>query len=330
MKILAFGEVMLRYTVPEHMLLEQSDIVRMSTVGTGVNLLGSLSHLGYRTSMITQVPDNSLGKKVVADLRRLGISDEFVGYTGGHLGSFFVELGHGSRPERVTYQDRLSSSFCITDANAYDFESELADADYIHICGIALSLTEKTRDAALKLAKLAHEKGVKVCFDFNYRMSLNEDNSHLMMKKLYQEMLQYADVVFGSKRDLTDLLDYDDAKDADLYAKFTSDYNIDYFAGSSRSSDEHKKYFQGFISHGGELYKSKPREIRILDRIGSGDAFASGVITGLIEDWNFENTLKFAVANSVLTQEALNDTPLFDKEDVFSYLECDGKNELIR
>lgn len=330
MKILAFGEVMLRYTVPEHMLLEQSDIVQMSTVGTGVNLLGSLSHLGYKTGIITQVPDNTLGKKVVADLRKLGIEDDLIGYTNGHLGSFFVELGHGSRPQRVTYQDRLSSSFCITDAKEYNFDEALKGADYIHICGIALSLTDKTRDAALKLAKLAHKKGVKVCFDFNYRMSLNEDNSHQMMKELYQEILKYADIVFGSKRDLTDLMDYEDEKEAKLYSQFVSDYDIEYFAGSSRISDEHKKYFQGFISHNGELYKSKPREIKVLDRIGSGDAFASGVITGIIEGWTYDNTLRFAVANSVLTQESMNDTPLFDKEDIFSYLEHDGKNELIR
>ncbi|APX71319.1 sugar kinase [Companilactobacillus allii] len=330
MKILAFGEVMLRYTVPEHMLLEQSDTVLMSTVGTGVNLLGSLSHLGYETGMITQVPDNSLGKKAVADLRKLGIDDSLVGYTNGYLGSFFVELGHGSRPQRVTYQDRLSSSFCITGPDEYDFNSALEGVDYVHICGIALSLTKETRSAALELAKVAHKKGVKVCFDFNYRMGLNENNSHQMMKELYQEMLEYVDIAFGSKRDLTDLLDYAEIKESDLYAKFSADYDIEYFAGSNRKSDEHKRYFQGFIAHNGQLYKSKLREVKVLDRIGSGDAFASGVITGLIENWKYEDTLRFAVANSVLTQESLNDTPLFDKEDIFDYLACDGKNELIR
>lgn len=82
--------------------------------------------------------------------------------------------------------------------------------------------------------------------------------------------------------------------------------------------------------HDGELYQSKPRELKILDRIGSGDAFASGVITGLIEQWTFDKTLEFAVANSVLTQETLNDTPIFDKADIFRYLDSDGKNELIR
>ena len=330
MKILAFGEVLLRFTVPEQLLLEQSDVVRMSTVGTGVNLLGSLAHFGYQTAIMTKLPANHLGLKVAADLRRLGISDEFVGYTGGHLGSFFVELGHGSRPERVTYQDRLASSFCQADVSDYDLEAALADVDYVHICGIALSLTEQTRSVVTRLSELAHAKGITVCFDFNYRMSLNVGNTHATMKARYQQILQQADVVFGSRRDLTDLLDYPDLPDTELFAQFTSDFNISYFAGSRRTFDAHDKYFQGFIVHAGELYQSKPRELKILDRIGSGDAFASGVITGLIEQWSFDKTLEFAVANSVLTQETLNDTPIFDQADIFRYLESDGKNELIR
>ena len=329
MKILSFGEVMLRLTVPEHMLLEQSDTVRMSTVGTGVNLLGSLSHLGYQTKILTQVPDNSLGKKVAADLRKLGISDECVEYSGNHLGSFFVELGYGSRPERVIYQDRLTSSFCQAEPDEYDFEAMLEDVDYVHICGITLSLTNKTRTAALKLAEMAQRMRKTVCFDFNYRIGLNEDTSHSVMKERYEEILPYVDVAFGSIRDLTDLLDYPDIGAQHIFKHFMDDFDIEYFAGSNLGQKDSKKCFEGFIYHEGELYRSKSREVNILDRIGGRDAFASGIITGLIEHWDYDSMLQFAVANAVMTQEAMNDVPIFDKNDIFDYIQCDGKNDLI-
>src|SRR5699024_6535878 len=110
----------------------------MSTVGTGVNLLSSLAHFGYDTTLLTVLPDNPLGKKAAADVRKLGISDKNIIFQGKNLGSFFVELGQGARPQRVTYQDRLSSSFCQINADDYDFERALVGVDLVHICGIAL------------------------------------------------------------------------------------------------------------------------------------------------------------------------------------------------
>jgi len=330
MNILAFGEVMIRFTVDDKMMLEQSDRLTMTTVGTGVNLLSSLAHFGYDTSILTVLPDNPIGKKAGADLRKLGISDKKVVYRDKNIGSFFVELGQGARPERVTYQDRLSSAFSKMGVDEYDFERDLAGVDIVHICGIALSLTQKTRQAALKLAEMAHARNKIVCFDFNYRMSLNEGVAHDDMKQRYQKILPYVDIIFGSKRDLTDLLDYQDTDETKLYEHFCHDYKINFFAGSKRTFIDGKKYFEGFLFHHDKVYTSAPQELNILDRIGSGDAFASGVIAGLLEKWDFDDILKFAIANSVLSQASMNDSPIFSKEDVFNYIDSEGKNDLIR
>jgi len=330
MNILAFGEVMLRFTVDDKMMLEQSDRMTMTTVGTGVNLLSSLAHFGYDTSILTVLPDNPVGKKAAADIRKLGISDKKIIYRDKNIGSFFVELGQGARPERVTYQDRLSSAFSVMNSEEYDFERDLVGVDIVHICGIALSLTRQTRRAALKLAEMAHARNKVVCFDFNYRMSLNEGIEHDVMKKRYQKILPYVDIIFGSKRDLTDLLDYKETDETKLYEQFCHDYQINFFAGSKRTFVEGRKYFEGFLFHHDKVYRSIPRELNILDRIGSGDAFASGVITGLLEKWDFDDTLQFAVANSILAQASMNDSPIFSKEDVFNYIDSEGKNDLIR
>lgn len=330
MNILAFGEVMLRMTVADKMMLEQSNHLTMDTVGTGVNILSSLAHFGYETSMLTVLPDNPLGKMAAADLRKLGISDQKIIYHGKNMGSFFVELGYGARPERVTYQDRLSSSFSQMNVDNYDFEKDLVGVDIVHICGIALSLSRQTRLAAFRLAELAHERKKVVCFDFNYRMSLNEDNNHETMKKRYQKILPNIDIAFGSQRDLTDLLDYQETDETKLYEQFCHDYQINFFAGSRRSIVDNQKYFAGFLYHQGIIYRSQPQPLKVLDRIGSGDAFASGVITGLIEKWTFSDLLDFAVANSVLAQASMNDSPIFSKEDVFNYIDNGGQNDLIR
>ena len=106
MTIAAFGEVMLRLTVPDHLLLEQTDQLQMSFTGTGVNILASLAHFGQDTRLISAVPANRLGSAAQGALRRIGVGDRFVQQRGDHLGSFFVELGYGNRPDSVTYQNR--------------------------------------------------------------------------------------------------------------------------------------------------------------------------------------------------------------------------------
>ncbi|MFH5810305.1 sugar kinase [Companilactobacillus sp. FL22-1] len=330
MNILAFGEVMLRFTVADKMMLEQTDNLQISTVGTGVNLLSSLAHLGYNTAILTTLPDNPVGKKAAADIRKLGINDKRIIFKGQNMGSFFVELGEGPRPERVTYQDRLSSSFCCMNPSQYDFEKALSGINIVHICGISLSLSKKTREAAFKLAKEAKSLDKIVCFDFNYRQNLNDDNSHEAMKQRYQAILPYTDIVFGSERDLTDLLDYSQKEEQELYQTFCSQYKIRVFAGSKRSFSDGKKYFEGFLYHQDHLYKSEPKILQVLDRIGSGDAFASGIITGLIEKWDYSDVLDFAVANSLLAQASMNDTPILEKSDVFNYIDNQGKNDLLR
>ena len=133
---------MLRFTPPEYLMLEQTEQLRMNFVGTGVNLLANLAHFQLETALITKLPANRLGEAGKATLRKLGISDQWVGERAIIL-VVFAEMGYGIRPTQVTYQNRHQSAFGISEAKDYDFEAFLAEVDMVHICGISLSLTEK-------------------------------------------------------------------------------------------------------------------------------------------------------------------------------------------
>ncbi|MCG0733177.1 PfkB family carbohydrate kinase [Lactiplantibacillus plantarum] len=139
---------------------------------------------------------------------------------------------------------------------------------------------------------------------------------------------------------MTALLDYPDDEDrtqsanreseAALYEQFVRDYHIDYFAGSYRYQIGQQKWFAGFSYQHQQLVVGKARPLMILDRIGSGDAFASGIITGLIEGWSLQKTTDFAIATAVLAQATVNDAPEFTKEMVLADMASDGQLELIR
>ena len=314
MRIGAYGEVMMRLTPPEYRTLEQTHSLRMDFTGTGVNLLGNLAHFGLTTSMLTQVPANRLGDTAKASLR-------------------FAEIGYGARPTYVTYQNRHHSSFGVSGPEEYAIDGFLETVDLIHICGISLSLTEKTWQTALALAKQAHAKQIRVCFDFNFRPSLNEELNREVLKQRYETILPYCDLVFGSVRDLEELLAYplEETEGAELalIQSFIDQYQLEWFCGTRRLAVEDKQFISGRIITAQDTYETAPQLLQVLDRIGTGDAYAAGVLLGYAEKWSLQRTADFAITNAVLAHTMLGDVPLTTKEQVEQVLQAPGK-DLIR
>lgn len=331
MRFAAFGEVMLRLSPPEYLLLDQTNDLRMDYTGTGVNIMANLSQFGYETSLVTVLPDNRLGQVAKAAIAKYGIKTDLLRFAHHHIGSYFAENGYGARPTQVTYQNRHHSSFGLSNHEAYDFEKVIAESDLVQICGISLSLTDDTRDAAHTLAKKTAEAGKKVCFDFNFRPSLNtEPDKIAFMREQYEKILPYCDIVFGSVRDLTDLLQLEMIGTEDeLIIQFMDKYQIEWFAGTRRFSENKLKQQEGFLYSREEYAVSPKRELTILDRIGAGDAYAAGILTGYVERWRLQETVEFAAMNAVLAHTIHGDVPLTTKEQVFTVLENPGI-DLIR
>ncbi|MHC5268618.1 sugar kinase [Enterococcus sp. LJL98] len=319
MKIGAYGEVMLRMNPPEYLTLEQTDTVRLMYTGTGVNILGNLAHFEIDSFLLTALPENRLGDAAMAKLRSFGIQTTYTLQEGQHLGSYFAEMGYGPRPTEVTYQNRLNSSFCLTAKESYDLSAFVTEMDVIHICGINLSLTKQTVETALTLAKKAHEAGKKVCFDFNFRPSLNQElGKKEEMRAQYEQILPYCTLVFGSLRDLTELLGWKQGEESEiaLIQAFLKHYDIEWFAGTTRSQVGHQKQLSGYLVTQTSATETAPYPLEILDRIGAGDGYAAGVLLGFAENWPIEKTVAFSLANARLAHTIQGDTPLTNRRQV--------------
>ncbi|MGM0125465.1 2-dehydro-3-deoxygluconokinase [Enterococcus sp. AZ194] len=329
MKVAAFGEVMLRLTPPEFLLLEQARSLRMEYTGTGVNIMSNLAHFEVDSYLVTTLPDNRIGDAARASLRQLGIKDSFIQQKHQHMGTYFAEMGYGMRPTQVTYQNRHSSSFGQTDDKDYDFTELLKTVDLVHICGISLSLTDETRRAAQALAKQAFEQGVKVCFDFNFRPSLNtEKNKVQLMKEQYETILPYCSIVFGSIRDLTDLLKLPvneqlekGQQERELIQRFIKHYDLELFAGTKRQQINMVKEMTGLLYTKTQVIESTPKQLNVLDRIGTGDAYAAGLLLGYCENWTLDETVEFATVNAAIAHTIQGDVPLTTKEQIRQIME---------
>lgn len=324
-RVLAFGEVMLRIAMDNYQLLEQTKDAQLNFTGTGLNVLSGVSHFGHEASLLTQLPDNRLGEAAKAEIRKLGISDNLVKQAGQHMGVYILEQGFGNRPAEVTYLDRIHSSFGISQWTTNEIDSALENHDLVHICGISLILTEETREAAFRLAEQAKQSGKLVCFDFNYRPSLNKTHSRQWLRDQYQRLLPCADIVIGSKRDLTELLALDQVIGSDNFEDLSQAlieaYDIDYFVGTLRENRDNQRYLTGFVYSQEGLVYSEEYPVYVFDRVGTGDAYAAGIIVAALEGWSVSKMVEFATSSGVLAHTTLGDSPIVTRKQVELFID---------
>lgn len=323
-KLAAFGEVMMRLETPGYDLLTQSDRLRYSFSGTGVNVMSALSRYGHEAYLISRLPDNPLGDAAEAYLRKLGLDTRFVQRGGRYLGMYFLEHGFGARPGRVTYTNRLESSFNTAPAEAYPFTDLAQQLDAVHFCGITLAMNDAVRHAMKSFARAVKEQGGTVVFDCNYRPSLWGEGGYGQAKPHYEEMLSLADIVLMNEQDALHILGMKTSKLhreeqlAELIPEVVDRYRLRAVAGTHRNIYEDNRHsLQGYLYKEGAFWFSERSTFAVYDRIGAGDAFASGILHGELAGMTPKETVAFAAAAGMLAHTVAGDTPMASAADIF-------------
>ncbi|GAB2532682.1 sugar kinase [Gracilibacillus alcaliphilus] len=321
--IAAFGEVMMRLEVPGHDLLTQASQLNYSFSGTGVNIAGSLRRLGYSTKLITTLPNNSLGDAALSYLQKLGISTGDISRSGKYLGMYFLENGFGARPSRVTYSNRIESSFNTADTANYDFVKMAQDIQLLHVCGITLAMNAQVRSQLKQLTRLVKENGGMILFDCNYRPALWGESGYQQAKPHYEELFKLADMVMMNEKDALYILGYPSAHTTrekqleELIPKIADTYDISCIAGTHRDVHGDESHsIRGFLYQDTTFSYASQQHFAVLDRIGAGDAFTTGIIHGLLQSYPAEQTIQFAVASSMLAHTISGDTSLASEADI--------------
>ncbi|WP_210617835.1 sugar kinase [Mammaliicoccus lentus] len=331
--IAAYGEIMMRLEVPDNLLLRQAENLKYSFTGTGVNVTGLLAQFGYTSSLISAVPNNSIGTAAVGGIRRIGINSDLVIYNNDNLGMYFLEKGFGNRPSNVTYTNRQQSSFNTTDISKYNVKNSLKDIDVLHICGITLAMNQLTRNNVLQLVKLAKEQNVKIIFDCNFRASLWGENGNERAKPYYETILSEADIVIMNEKDAIQTLGMSTNKESkeeqleELLPKVADKYNISKIAGTIRTVNGNaNNLIKGYLFSENNIYYSEEFNVEILDRIGTGDAYTCGLIHGELSNMKPQDIVKFATSSCVLSHTISGDTPLFEIDDIIKIINNEKKD----
>jgi len=326
-----FGELMLRLSAPNNELLLQSGSLAAHIGGAEANVAVSLSHFGHTTRMVSVVPDNALGKACVAELRRHGVHTNTIQTGAGRLGLYFLTVGAGHRPSEVLY-DRADSAFALASAQAVDWDPILAAVSWLHVSGITPALSPNAASAALRAVRAARAQGRWVSFDCNYRAKLWQrwqGNGQAILRELMAE----ADLVFAEERDMALILGRDyqglpaaerfPASAQDALALFPHLKRVATTVRIQRSVDDHDLAAKLMTREG--LVTTRTYSIgRIIDRIGSGDAFAAGVLHGLETGLGDQGALDFGLAAACLKHSIPGDFNLSTLADVHNLLQDSG------
>lgn len=330
-KVVTLGEIMLRLSTNTGERLFQANQLTMNYGGAEANVAVSLSQLGFQAYFISKIPNNSLGTAVVRHLKANGVDTTYLLKGGERLGTYYLESGVGERSAQVTY-DRKYSSFSNLTKEELDWDEIFKGAKLFHITGITLALSSHLRELAFFAIKKAKEFGVITSFDFNYRASLwSQKEASIVFKELMCEI----DICFCGELDAIYLLgiEIDETmKLEDYYKKIKERYpNIFYMASTTRQvHSATSNTLQGHFYMDGKLYQSKAHQIEpIIDRVGGGDAFAAGVLYGILEGLSPEQLITFATAASALKHTVHGDCNPFSVEEISTFIK-NGSGKILR
>lgn len=262
-------------------------------------------------AFLSKIPANAIGDAAIATLKSLGVNCQYIARGGKRLGIYFLENGASIRPSSVVY-DRADSSVTQAKRPNLILIRFLMMWIYSMFPGITPVLSQDAADLTLAALKKAKEHGVTVSFDLNYRAKLWTD--HIEEKQqMLSGMMPYVDICFGNARDAAKCLGYtengidfingdynicvDETHMTNVMKRYGFTHLITTLRNSISASDNG---WSGAICTDSGLYHGRTYDLHIVDRVGGGDAFAAGVLHGILAEMGNEKALEFGLAAAAI------------------------------
>lgn len=300
--LVSLGELMLRLSPPDNERITRGDTFGKQVGGAEMNAITGTAMLGLRCGIISKLPANDLGTYVKNRVRLCGVSDDYLVYDedkDARLGVYYYENGAYPRKPRIVY-DRKNTS--INKIDVSDYTGELfASARCFHTSGITLALSPQCRKTAIEMIKRFKEQGALISFDVNFRGNLWTGAE---AKECIEQILPYVDIFFCSE-DTARLTFLKEGDVKSIMKSFTEEYPISIVASTQRIVHSPKRHTFGSVIYSAKedkYYEEAPyADIEVVDRIGSGDAYISGVLYGLLShEGDYQRALEYGNATGAL------------------------------
>ena len=313
MKVVTFGEIMLRLSPPGFERLLQSPSLVATFGGGEANVAVSLAHFGVDSHYVTALPTHAIGDAAIRTLRAEGVRTDHIVRSGNRVGIYFAETGASQRASTVIY-DRAGSSVSAMAPDAVRWDEVMAGAAWFHVTGITPALGECAAAATRAAVDAAKRAGARVSVDLNYRKKLW---STKQAQETMRPLMRSVDVAIANEEDLQAALGIavagadpvsgalDPAAYKDAAARVSRECGPRIVAVTLRESISASDNGWSAVVWDDEratLHRSQQYDVRLVDRIGGGDSFAAGLIYAMLSGRPLDAALTFAVAASALKQ----------------------------
>ena len=340
-KVVTFGEVMMRMSPLDNQRFRQSNELKLTFGGGECNVAIGLANLGVSTSFISRFPAHELGQRVVEEIRKFGVETQGIVYGGDRVGLYFLEKGSGVRSSKIIY-DRTNSAFSEIKPDMINWKHELKDADWFHWTGITVGISENAAQTCLVGLITAKEMGLKISGDPNYRTNLFSYTQE--PHQTLNDFVDLTDLIIANEYDASHLFGMESkAANSDeinteqfnrfcnqLMAKFP---NLQCIATTKRNPiSATYNQLTGLLHINGQVFQTRTFDLNpIVDRVGSGDAFMSGLIYGsLFFEDNHQKIIDFAMASACLKHTIPGDANLVSLNEITQFMEGDNSGRIKR
>ena len=338
-KVITLGEIMLRLAPEGYYRFVQADTFGATYGGGEANVAVSLANYGFDAKFVTKLPAHEIGQAAVNALRKYGVDTSYIARGGDRVGIYFLEKGASQRPSKVIY-DRAGSSMATASPADFNWDEIFAGAEWFHFTGITPALNDEVAAICLDACKAAKAAGVKISCDLNYR---NKLWSKEKAGEVMAELCKYVAVCIANEEDAADVFgikaaDTDVTKGAvnhegykDVAKQLADRFGFEKVAITLRESlSANDNNWSAMLYDGTDYFFSKKYKMHIVDRVGGGDSFGGGLICALLNGYDSQGVIEFAVAASCLKHSIEGDFNMVSMEEVQKLAGGDGSGRVQR
>ncbi len=339
MKVLTFGEIMLRLQPPTYKRILQTTTYEATYGGGEANVAVSLAQYGVDAAFVTVLPANPVADACKNELRRWGVDTSKIATGDGRMGIYFCEKGASQRSSVVVY-DRKYSAISMAEKGDIDWDKALEGVNWFHFTGITPALGDNVYELCVEALEACKARGITVSCDLNYRKKLwSREKAGECMGVL----CNYVDVLIANEEDFSDVFGIK-SEGSDIYGgklshegyvevakKAVDRFGCKYVAITLRESvSASVNHWAGMLYDGKEASFSTKYTMNIVDRVGGGDSFGAGLIYSLLNGKSSQDAIDFAVAASCLKHSIEGDFNIVSLAEVEGLVKNGGSGRVSR
>lgn len=332
MKVLCLGEPVLRLSPRPPLMLHQTDQLSMAFAGSEVTVAKSLALQGDDVALASVVSSNTLGERSLMELRRFGVDVSRVQRADCRLGVYYVERGGTVRPDRVLY-DRDGTAMRDVGRDDFDWDGLLNGVGSFYFSGVVASITSTLGDVVEDALVASKGRGIRTFCDLNFRRGMITPAA---ARELWGRLLPYVDVVCGSDEDYVGIWEREGFEgDGDQCAaaadRLMTANGIQSLAMNRRDVDAGGLLsVRGMLLSEKGLFRSRSRDVAPMEQSGCGDAFSASIVHGLLNRWDAQHTLDYAVAHAAYKATVEGELSWADESTIERIVTGDARGSIIR